>query len=371
MRAMISGFTLFVMSSPLFAVGAPLNEAECLEKAKTALERVYCQVRARGEGESLPNLETFRKNSEIAQKELLWSPARRLGLDLPGVRKQPDYRARALPMGIRYAPPDPEVTAAQARAKLAVHSGPLRASTGANAQESVQSQIVVEGSSSAATMQASMQANAHSVPAVQQEAAVSTAVQASAPAVTSSVAAPATSAATASASAAKSTVASAQSRGSTCALRGVQIDCGSTYYQLLVNRPKHALAETALTQSNRLELPPFGGDIRDESAVRAYLNTAYEAYIHKMIDLGLAGSTMSFTTFYYSFKDQTERNVDFAGRFEAMFEFLKADRQRLAVSTATPSELPQSLGQCATLTQEIIVCDNHKKNWVYVRREML
>ena len=26
-----------------------------------------------------------------------------------------------------------------------------------------------------------------------------------------------------------------------------------------------------------------------------------------MIELGLAGSTMSFTTFYYSFKDQTQR----------------------------------------------------------------
>lgn len=419
MRAMLSGITLFMMSAPLATMASSLTEAECLDKADTALERVYCQVKARGEGESLPNLEEFRKNSEAAQKELLWAPARRADVSLPGSKKLPDYRARALPMGIRYAPPA-EVSEEE-RSKMVAHSGPLRvgsvAGSGAAQQQSVQTKQATRARSVAPSSAARTQTNVQSqiveggalpVAAMQakavKQAPTAEASQRTASAATSSAARPATPDARQTApaqpvasnshnshnpstshnpsnshspnnpavSSAKA-VASAQTRqrGPACALRGQKIDCGSTYYQLLMNRPKHTLAESALTQSNRLELPPFAGNVQDEAAVRAYLNQAYAAYINKMIELGLAGSTMSFTTFYYSFKDQTQRNVDFVGRFETMFEFLKKDRQRLAVSTAMPSELPHSLGQCATLSSEIIVCDNQTKNWVYVRNETL
>lgn len=159
-----------------------------------------------------------------------------------------------------------------------------------------------------------------------------------------------------------------QSQGSRCLLRGHEIDCGSNYYQLALNRPKHALPTSAFSAGNQLDLPPFMGDIQDEHAVREYLHRAYETYIEKMVGLGLAGSTMSFTAFYRGFRDQAERYVDFAGRFRKMFEFLKADRQKLAVSTRAPGDLPQSLGQCATLSNNVIVCDDLKQNWVYVRQ---
>jgi hypothetical protein len=155
--------------------------------------------------------------------------------------------------------------------------------------------------------------------------------------------------------------------GSACRLQGTSIYCGAVQYRLLLNKPRRAVASEVFAEANRLELATFNGDLSNERAVRAYLLQAYQKYISKMIELGLAGSTMSFTTFYYSFVDQHRRDVDFTGRFSEMFEFLKEDRQRLAVSTAQPAELPKDFEQCGELSSDIIVCDNQKQNWIYQR----
>lgn len=313
LRSMLSRFALIAISATTLVANAySMTEVECLNQANSAWERVYCQVKARAVGKNLPNLKDFRNNDEAAQKELLLSLALKAGVVLPAeIRKAAQQSARTLPVGVGYAPPV-RVSASE-RSNMVSHSGPLRVST----------------RKSAASETGRMSINR------------------------------------------RASQANVQKRSAACALRGRQINCGGIYYQLQTNRPKHALARSALSESNRLELPAFSGDMRDERAVRTYVNSAYVSYIEKMLGLGLASSTMSFTTFYYSFKDQTQRNVDFAGRFETMFEFLKNDRKTLAVSTAVPSELPQSLGQCATLSREIIVCDNQKKNWIYLRAETL
>ncbi len=59
------------------------SEANCLSQAKTAYERVYCEIVEKGEGRSLPAFEDFKRNDAIVQKLLLKRPAARLKIKMP------------------------------------------------------------------------------------------------------------------------------------------------------------------------------------------------------------------------------------------------------------------------------------------------
>lgn len=56
---------------------------QCHEMARTALEHSYCDVKASGQGKTLPPLNEFRGNSKKIQRFLLKTPARRAGVTLP------------------------------------------------------------------------------------------------------------------------------------------------------------------------------------------------------------------------------------------------------------------------------------------------
>jgi len=57
--------------------------SDCLAMAKTALEKIYCQVAATPEAGKLPSFSDFRRNNSQVQAMLLKAPARRLGIELP------------------------------------------------------------------------------------------------------------------------------------------------------------------------------------------------------------------------------------------------------------------------------------------------
>lgn len=154
---------------------------------------------------------------------------------------------------------------------------------------------------------------------------------------------------------------------SECDLEGATIQCPGQRYLLATNQRNSALANGVLGSSNKLGLEPFTGDLNDEAAVRAYLSNAYDRYIAKMLDIGLGGATMSFTRFYNSFRRHEAEGVDFAGRMESTYSYLKQDKRNMAVSERLTEELPERLQQCVWAGHAVIVCDDVATNWVYVQ----
>ncbi|MEQ5837542.1 hypothetical protein [Marinobacter sp. NFXS9] len=152
-----------------------------------------------------------------------------------------------------------------------------------------------------------------------------------------------------------------------CQLGGTVIRCPSAQYELATNQANSALRTGVLDDDNRLGLSPYRGDLSNETAVRAYLSDAYDRYIAKMLEIGLGGTTMSFTRFYNSFRRYEAKGIDFAQRMDETFDYLKQDKRTLGVNRKPPDELPKSLKNCAPSGARVIVCDNVATNWVYVR----
>lgn len=147
-----------------------------------------------------------------------------------------------------------------------------------------------------------------------------------------------------------------------CIIQQQDIHCENGTYSLQHNIPRSKLSLGALNNNNRLQLPT--PNYPDETQPQ-YLSRAYAIYIKKMLSIGLAGATLSYTKFVNIYHDQQERSVEFEKRFEEMFELLKTERKSIAVGGKKATAFPKSLRNCFTLSQEIIICDNVKKNWIY------
>lgn len=59
------------------------SASACQAMAATAMEKAYCEVMAKGEGQGLPSFDDFRRNPESTQRLLLKRPAKRAGVALP------------------------------------------------------------------------------------------------------------------------------------------------------------------------------------------------------------------------------------------------------------------------------------------------
>jgi hypothetical protein len=154
-----------------------------------------------------------------------------------------------------------------------------------------------------------------------------------------------------------------------CGLTGERIRCPQADYDLAANQGRAALAEGVLGPDNRLRIDAFTGNRDDEEAVRRYLSSAYDRYIPKMLRIGLGANTMSFTAFHNAFHTLEEGGVDFAERMAQTYDLLKQDRQQLGVKSRYHDDLPESLSLCAMINPDIIVCDNVRTNWIYVRND--
>ncbi len=147
-----------------------------------------------------------------------------------------------------------------------------------------------------------------------------------------------------------------------CQLAGEQLLCPNKRFQLQFNLHNSQLAPGMLSPANRLELAPRP---REPHNLEAYLNESYSRYIHKMLDIGLAASTLTFGKFCGIYAEVGRQGVDFAARFTAMYRFLQQDKLTLQAPKRFTQALPQGLNQCAVLSDELIICDDGKTNWIY------
>lgn len=153
-----------------------------------------------------------------------------------------------------------------------------------------------------------------------------------------------------------------------CQLQEDLMVCGGQRYHLLGNQSNNRLDSAALSSATQLRLPDFVGDPADEDALMNYLEKSYQRYIESMVAIGLAASTMSFTKFYHTFMEVQTGGADFSKRMATMFEFLKKDKQSMAVQAHLSEERPTDVSLCRGLSQALVVCDDVKHNWVF-RRE--
>ena len=117
-----------------------------------------------------------------------------------------------------------------------------------------------------------------------------------------------------------------------------------------------------------MALDSFQGNLQDKSAVNRYLARSYRHYIDKMLFIGLGASTMTYTKFHYTFWDLVEKREDFAGRVNAMYDFLKQDKATMAVQERYDKVMPAGIDWCTSLSDSVVVCDDGKRNWVYTRQ---
>ena len=155
---------------------------------------------------------------------------------------------------------------------------------------------------------------------------------------------------------------------SECSLQEQRITCHKALFIQTGNRSNRSITKAALSQQNMMGLSPYVGKPNDQGAINTYLFTAYVRYLEKMLEIGLGGATMSYTKFYTLFHDLLEKEVDFASRFETMYDFLKKDKNEIGVSETIEPIQHLSIKNCIQLTQQMFTCDNRYRNAIYLRK---
>lgn len=154
--------------------------------------------------------------------------------------------------------------------------------------------------------------------------------------------------------------ADAPAASSRCSTAIDSIRCGSRIFRRLTNRSNKSVRPDALGASNRLLFSPPSA-ARDEAS---YLLEAYVQYLNKMISIGLAGSTFSYSAFAHTYYEHQRNGTDFVERFRTMFEFLKQDKKNIGVSQRSPKR-PPDWPECEPLNDELIACKSQDMNLLY------
>ncbi len=89
--------TLLVMRTFLIPqpAHARFDLTGCLSMTQTKMEKIFCNVKAKGKGKHLPDLFEFRQNSLQVQALLLKRPAAAIGLSLPETEKKTPHPKKA------------------------------------------------------------------------------------------------------------------------------------------------------------------------------------------------------------------------------------------------------------------------------------
>lgn len=159
----------------------------------------------------------------------------------------------------------------------------------------------------------------------------------------------------------------AKADSSECQYLERTIKCHDGVFSIVGNKTNSELKHTALSDENKLELYKFTGDRNNKNQVLDYLTKSYTRYIEKMLEIGLAGATMSFTKFYYIFQDLSDQGVDFQQRFETMYAYLKIDKRSLGVAQDIDAIKDLTIAHCSRLKDDLFTCDNGTTNRVYIR----
>lgn len=238
-----------------------LKYSDCFNQADTYYQQIYCEIKAQGEGASLPSFSDFKKNNEQMQALLLKRKAEALRIPF----KMPTNQSR------------------NSQPKRKVDSQPVAVST------------------------------------------------------------------------------------SRCEYLERSIKCNDGVFSIVANQSNTELKRSVLNDSNKLALERFSGDRNNETMVLDHLTKSYTRYIEKMLEIGLGGSTMSFTKFYYLYEGLSDQGVDFEQRFETMYAYLKLDKRNLAVTREVSAIQGLSIDDCSRLKKNLFTCDNKAANRVYIK----
>lgn len=150
-----------------------------------------------------------------------------------------------------------------------------------------------------------------------------------------------------------------------CQLDKASIQCGADTYLLQTNLQNRQLGADALTEKNRLALPGKNSPAYRDKTVQVYLSGVYPYYLEKMMEIGLADATLSYTKFAAMYDDITRQEESFSGRFDRMYELLKTERKSNAVKARYNNNYPASIKLCMSASATLLVCDDIQQNWIY------
>ncbi len=155
---------------------------------------------------------------------------------------------------------------------------------------------------------------------------------------------------------------SSNANSSGCEYAVESITCSNKYYKLQLNKINSQLPDVALAAGNKLVFLS-----RSEfSSDQAFLLDSYTRYIEKMLSIGLAGSTYSYSAFAHLYAENLRQGVNFSKRFAETFELLKRDKRTLGVSRRRPARAPLAT-DCEQLNANLLVCRTQAMNLVYWR----
>ncbi|MFT7559666.1 MAG: hypothetical protein ACI93R_001579 [Flavobacteriales bacterium] len=150
-----------------------------------------------------------------------------------------------------------------------------------------------------------------------------------------------------------------------CDLHEERLICGDIHFNLQKNLTLNQLPPNALSKNNQLNLPKKTIARFNNRSDHAYLSELYPRYIHKMLDIGLGDSTVSFTKFFALYQQSIKNGNDFSERSNNMFRKLQQERLSNGIRARYKNNYPMKIEQCMRLDNDIFVCDNKQQNWVY------
>ena len=158
----------------------------------------------------------------------------------------------------------------------------------------------------------------------------------------------------------------ANSGKSPCRLTDNSIFCGELRFDLTGNRKNSRLSAGVLNAENKMSLPVYTGLLSDQAAVNTYLVNAYRQYLEKMHSIGLGGVTMTYAKFDFLFFDLHKKGLDFSQRFDTMYDFLKKDKAKMAVSEKQVIDSQLRFEDCDFLPESMFACSRSGRNYLFL-----
>jgi hypothetical protein len=319
-----SRYTVFLLALGIFFSSQSVAADRCEPQENNEYEKIFCQLKRSGRGENLPSIYQFRENPPITQALLLKKPAERAGIiiKIPERNNQETLQRQEELL---------------ATAPAAQREGPRPL------DRSVRIVSIIQQAPPVVAPVEKMPAV--SAPVEQKQAITTVAIEK--PVVEDKPAALAM---------------------ENCVLQQQMLQCADGHYQLVGNKTNQQLSGDVLSDNHKLALPVYSGATDDAAALEVYLENAYSRYLAGMMEIGLGASTMSYGKFVNLHKYITDQGLDFVGRFETMYQFLKKDKQTIGVSTKLNIAEGLTMQSCSPL-ENIIVCDYQKSNYIFVRAD--
>jgi len=297
----------------------------CEPQENNEYEKILCQLKQSGRGAGLPNIYQFRENSPLIQALLLKKTAERAGITV----KIPER--------------DNQETLRRQEELLVSSSSVQDAAKQAEGPRSLNSAVrtvaIIQQAPPAKAVDTSPEPTGENVKSAETENKT-----ADLPV--------------------KSNVESTIMTG--CSFQQLTIQCANGRYQLIGNKTNQQLPANALADDQKLSLPTYMGAADDTAALDDYLAKAYDRYLGGMTAIGLGASTMSYTKFANLYQYIVGQHLNFADRFETMYQFLKKDKAEIGVSTKLSIAEGFTLQSCNEL-ENFIACDYQKINYVFTK----